>query len=280
MYGYDEMIYDITQLKLTNIEVFNIGISCGGKIIPCIHVGKNRGNQIVITGAIHGREHITGKLVMKLAEHYSEQNIDGGIYFLPITNPDGVDLAIKGINSVKSYWDREFLLVLNGQSQNFELWKANLCGVDLNVNFPARFGTGVQNVTKAGAENFIGCRPLCEPESKALADFIKKVKPACVLCYHCKGEVIFWKFHQEENLLRDRIIAECLSEHTGYALESGEGSAGGLKDWCIQELKIPAFTIEVGSDSFLHPFPYSELDKIFKQNLEVPRIVLDLINDM
>ena len=60
--------------------------------------------------------------------------------------------------------------------------------------------------------------------------------------------------HQsEENITRDRLIGEKLSEITGYPLIFTENSTGGYKDWCIEKLSISAFTIEVGSDKYKHP---------------------------
>lgn len=271
MYTYERLLSDIEGLE--GVEKLVLGITWGGRVIPCVHLGKKRGRQLIICAAIHAREHITSALSMRLLEECIRRKVElcgWGIYFIPMANPDGVELCIRGLESVKSAWDRENVLKINGGSRDFSLWKANLAGVDLNVNFDARFGTGVCNVFSPAPENYVGEAPFSEPESRALADFTRKVKPSGVISYHCKGEVIYWKFHQQATLLRDRILAEALAAVTGYELVDEMGSAGGYKDWCIQHLGIPSFTIEVGSDDFPHPFPYSELDRIFEQNREVP----------
>lgn len=52
---------------------------------------------------------------------------------------------------------------------------------------------------------------------------------------------------------------------------------GGYKDWCIEHFNIPSFTIEVGSDKFSHPFPYSEFEKILYQNDDIPRRLLNTV---
>jgi predicted deacylase len=278
MYTYERLLCDIEALE--GAEKQNLGITCGGRIIPCLHVGSKKGRQLIICAAIHAREHITALLSMRLLEEVlsrKDELCGWGIYFIPMANPDGVELCQRGIESVKGAWDRENVIRINGGSLDFSLWKANLSGVDLNVNFGARFGTGTSNVFYPAPENYVGEMPFSELETRSLADFTKRARPSAVICYHCKGEVIYWKFHQEGSLLRDRILAEVLSQATGYALVDEMGSAGGYKDWCIQELGIPAFTIEVGSDDFPHPFPYSEFDRIFEQNREVP---FALINNM
>ncbi|NLK16981.1 MAG: hypothetical protein GX304_00385 [Clostridiales bacterium] len=271
MYTYERLLSDIGELE--GVERLVLGITWGGRIIPCVHVGSKRGRQLIVCAAIHAREHITAQLAMRLlgeCRKRAGELFGWGIYFIPMANPDGVELCIRGTESVRSAWDRENVLKINGGCPDFSLWKANLVGIDLNVNFDARFGTGVSNVFSPAPENYVGEAPFSEPESRALVDFTKKVRPSAVISYHCKGEMIFWKFHQQANLLRDRILAEALAEVTGYELVDEMGSAGGYKDWCIQHLGIPAFTIEVGSDAFPHPFPYSELDRIFEQNRQVP----------
>lgn len=275
MYSYDMMLKDIESINYA--EITNIGISYGGKIIPCLHIGSKYGKQLIICSGIHAREHITSLLAIKLLDYYAkrEEDLCGcGIYFIPMANPDGVDLCIDGLDSIKSLWDKNNLLKINHGCCDFTLWKANLCGVDLNVNFDAKFGTGIANINFPNSENYIGEYPLSEPETQALAEFTLKINPAAVICYHCKGEVIYWKFYQTNNLLRDTILADILSESTGYALLDETGSAGGYKDWCIQKLNIPAFTIEVGNDTFPHPFPYSEIDNIFNRNKDVPALLL------
>jgi predicted deacylase len=277
MYTYETLLKDIDSFK--NVSVENIGISWGGRVIPCVHTGSFKGKQIIVCGAIHAREHITARLISIMIGRYSDKiDYRGGIYFIPMANPDGVDLCIRGLKSVKSVWDRRNLLKINNGRRDFSLWKANLNGVDLNVNFDARYGRGKFNVIYPSSENFIGDRPFSEPESRALRDFTLKVKPSSVLCYHCKGEIIYWKFYQKGNLLRDMIIARALANATGYSLIDDEAeSAGGYKDWCIEKLDIPAFTIEVGNDSFPHPFPYSETEQIVGRNMNVPALLLEYV---
>ncbi|MDR1093689.1 MAG: peptidase M14, partial [Clostridiales bacterium] len=87
---------------------------------------------------------------------------------------------------------------------------------------------------------------------------------------------IYWRFHQAEpDLSRDRRLAEALASATGYRLIDGDrSSAGGYKDWCVEVLKIPAFTIEIADDRHAHPVPYSALPEESERNRGVPDILL------
>ena len=65
---------------------------------------------------------------------------------------------------------------------------------------------------------------------------------------------------------RDKGLALALSRSTGYPLAYARGSAGGYKDWCIQKLSIPSFTIEAGAEKFSHPVGEEGLEDIVAKN--------------
>jgi len=286
MYSYNDLLAGLPLLEKAGADVCYIGSSVCGRKIPMVHTGSYSGKQILIQGAIHAREHITAKLVVMMAQNTPPRklgtplterginyqpkkfpsNLEGwhevtgclcGAYFIPMTNPDGVSLCQS--------------------SADFSLWKANIRGVDLNCNFPARWGTGAQNVFKPAPESYVGPCAASEPETRALMEITKKIRPALTISYHCKGREIYWQFHQTgKRLLRDKAIAERFAAETGYTLIDGErGSAGGYKDWCIEKMGIPAFTFEIVDDKYAHPVPYSVLDEEYRLNKNIPRLALE-----
>ena len=214
--------------------------------------------------AIHGREFITAKLAIT---HYQTGLFKGSCWLIPLMNPDGALLSQVGLSTVKRERLRKYLVERNGGERDFSLWKANARGVDLNVNFDADWGKGTKNTLTAGAENHIGKKPFSEPETLAFKKFTDKIHPDYTVSYHTKGEEIYWYFYQSmHTCLRDKKLALALSKSTGYTLAYAKGSVGGYKDWCIQTLKIPAFTIEAGSDEFVHPLGRVGLKNIVKHN--------------
>lgn len=247
----------------TTTEKEIIGQSVLGRDIYAVKVGCGRPTGIV-QYAIHGREYITAVL----AEVHAALGVDtGSCWLIPLANPDGALLSQCGLSSVSLKKKRTQLLALNGGSTDFSLWKANARGVDLNVNFDAAWGTGKYNVRKAGAENYIGKHPFSELETIALKEFTLKIKPDYTVSYHTKGGEIYWHFHQSTHTCpRDRTLAQVLSQATGYPLREANGSAGGYKDWCIQKLGIPAFTIEAGADTLTHPIGEEGLENILSKN--------------
>ena len=285
MYSYNDLLAELPLLERAGADVCFIGASVLGRKIPMFHVGGYTGNQVLIQGAIHAREHITAKLIVMQIYHALEGNLPrprqkecaGGIYFIPMTNPDGVSLCQFGLSSIRGGGCKRRLLEINGGSADFSLWKANANAVDLNCNFPARWGTGAQNVFAPAPESYVGPRAASEPETRALMGVTKKICPALTISYHCKGREIYWQFHQTgARLLRDKAIAGVFAETTAYALIDGDrGSAGGYKDWCIEKFRIPAYTFEIVDDKYQHPVPYSALADEFPLNKDIPRIALE-----
>ena len=231
------------------------GYSEDGRPIYFVAVKKTARPVILAQYAMHAREYVTAYLAALMAEDFAKRGVHGTVYFLPAVNPDGIEIA-ENVNP---------------------LYKANGRGVDLNVNFDARWGTGAKNVKTPGAENYIGERPFSESESRALRDFTFKTNPDMTLSYHSKGEVIYWEFFQQgERQERDLKIAKKVSQVTGYPLGDAGISAGGYKDWCVEKLHIPALTLEVGEDYLAHPISPRQAGKIFEKH----RNVLSAVTEM
>ena len=265
---FEKLSSDIENLsKLANVDTTIIGKSIENRPIYAFHLGNYGDNQIIITGAIHAREWITALLVTELVKYYDTMKIpNGGIYFLPLTNPDGVKIALE----------------------TQPLYKANAAQVDLNVNFDADWGKGLQNVRVPGPENYIGPYPASEPEVTALVNFTTSVKPKATISYHSKGEVIYYGFEPitskfdkcttQKQLKRTKLFAQKVGELTGYTPIKTKNSTGGYSDWVFMNFGIPTLTIEVGNDNYFHPITKDKLPEIFEQNKDVPKILLHLIN--
>ena len=242
-----------------------IGKSLFNRNIYAIKLGE--GNPVGIAQyAMHAREYVTAKLAER---QYFRGIYKGSVWLIPLINPDGCLLSQIGLSSVKEEYWQEFLFRLNGK-KDFSLWKANGRGVDLNVNFPAKWGKGKSNLFTAGGENYIGEHPFSEPETIALKRFTERVRPDYTISYHTKGEEIYWYFHQPIRFCsRDKELALCISHSTGYKLGYAPDSVGGYKDWCIQRFKIPSFTIEAGADTFPHPLGEEALKDVLRNNENV-----------
>ncbi len=234
------------------------GRSVEGRDLYAMYIGSSEGAQGISQYAIHAREWVTALLALRHIQRGVER---GGFWILPLANPDGALLSEIGAAAV-SPARRKFLISVNG-GEDFSLWKANANAVDLNVNFDARWGTGAENVRVPSPQGYIGRAPFSEPETRCLCAFTLRVCPNYTVSWHTKGEEIYWEFHTPRRArLRDLSLARALSASTGYPLASVKRSAGGYKDWCIERLKIPAFTVEAGADSHSHPLRRDALGEL------------------
>jgi len=274
---FDELQAEILSLSdLPGVDFFTMGYSTLGKPIYTAHIGSYDGNQVIVEGAIHGREYISALLLVKQVKYLKDKTFRGGMYFIPMVNPDGVKLVLDGTTELSCKILEDYLTMVNNKSNNFYRWKANINAVDLNVNFDADWGGGALNVFCPSSENFVGYYPNSERETREMIKFTEKIKPALTLSYHTKGDVIYYGFTglTEEQLIRDLKIAEAVSEENRYTIIKTENSTGGYSDWVSRHLGVPAFTIEVGNEKYDSPIPINQLQIIFEQNKNGPLIAL------
>lgn len=224
----------------------------------------------ILLGSIHARENITSDLLCKMIDENLFENITNfNISFIVMVNPDGVELSKNGLKSCPNF-ERKRLVEINNYNSDFSMWKANGRGVDLNNNFDADFKKFI-NSRSFSPGGFAGEFAESEIETKAILNYVKSIKPFFTISYHSKGEEIYYNYFQSDNLLkRDKIIAEKFEKSTGYLIKNVENfSCGGFKDYCVQTLKIPALTIEVGSDELSHPIGEEFLEEIYEKHKDI-----------
>ena len=131
-----------------------------------------------------------------------------------MVNPDGVNLVIDGPPEEMPY--HNLVIEINGGSLDFSDWKANIRGVDLNLQFPANWEYEKARSPEGPApRDYAGPYPLSEPEAIALAELTRKKKFLSVIAFHTQGRVIYWGY---ENLAPPRaaVIAQKFAELSGY----------------------------------------------------------------
>lgn len=261
IYTYEQLEKDLNMIKQKYPEVISIqkiGLSEFGRNIWGVKLGKGK-KSILLIGTHHGREWITTMLLMKMMEKYAngyQHNETYGpystrifddiaIWFVPMLNPDGVEIQQKGLSGVPNKL-QDKIFEMNGYNPDFTKWKANGVGVDLNRQYPAGWREQ-KGIPIPWYQLYKGKAPIQASEIKAITSFTMKISPMMALSYHSSGREIFWNFKNGSQIQRDQYFAEKVSLLTGYKLGTPDENAvgAGFTDWFITTFHKPGMTIEI-----------------------------------
>jgi len=284
VYDHSNMEKDLIALVEkypSKMELLTLGKSVEGRILYGAKLG-NGSKQLLVSAGFHGREWMTSYLIVNFIElylRYGEENkkLDGydvgklmketTLYFVPMVNPDGIDLVLNGVGDR----DRTRLVEMNEGSEDFSRWKANINGVDPNRQFNADWEE-TDSKENPSFENYKGSAPLNQPESKYLENFTLKINPDIVLAYHLSGSVIFWFYNQtKDQYKRDYKLAKKIGKITGYKLvdeTDSDNIAAGYKDWFVKDFQKPGYTIEIGDKKY-DRIIMTDIDQYILENREV-----------
>ena len=245
--------------------------------------------KVLYTAAHHANEWITTPVILKFVEEFAAAIESGGqiggvnarqladavtIYTVPMVDPDGVDLVTGAIQPGQPQYAQAAEIAANYPTIPFpDGWKANLMGVDLNLQYPAGWLRAreikfSQGFTTPAPRDFVGRAPLTQPEARALADYTEAVDPDLVLAYHSQGRVIYWLYDDIE-VPGARELGERMAAVSGYDLDETppESAYAGYKDWFIKFFRRPGYTVEVGEGT--NPLPLSQFDEIYRDNVGI-----------
>ena len=245
--------------------------------------------KVIYTAAHHANEWITALVLLKFAEELAAAIQSGGeifgvsaqrisdaatIYMVPMVDPDGVDLVVGAIAPGEIQYNLARNLADRYPAIPFpDGWKANLLGVDLNLQYPAGWLQAreikfTQGYTRPGPRDYVGRAPLDQLETRALAGYTEFIDPDLVLAYHSQGKEIYWQFLDYE-VPGAKALGEVFARLSGYTLADApyNSSFAGYKDWFIQRFRKPGYTIEVGEG--VNPLPLSQFEEIYRDNLGI-----------
>lgn len=257
-----------------------------GRSLPLLRVGT--GSRVVYYNASHhANEYITSSIVMVLLEHYLEAAAfnrplmehdisalmdDTTLLLAPMVNPDGVDLVL-GAATEGELADAQAIGERYPEIPFPNGWKANLRGVDLNLNYPAQWDEArrikyEQGFDTPAPRDYVGDAPLSEVESRAMFDTTEEIAPELTISWHTQGKEIYWKFL---SLAPEgaRELGMQMASASGYQLSEipYASSFAGYKDWFIQDFDRPGYTIEAGLGE--NPLSIAQLPELLRDNLPI-----------
>ena len=209
-----------------------------GRSVWAVEIGEGE-RHVLYSAAHHANEWITTPVLLKFLEQLAQAAQSGGTLFgvpaeallndttfhvVPMVNPDGVDLVTGALEQdTYPYRKAEEMAEVYPDIPFRDGWKANLLGVDLNLQDPAGWLQAreikfSQGYTHPGPRDYVGRAPLNQKESLALARYTEEVDPALVLAYHSQGKVIYWQFEDYE-IPGARELGEEFARVSGYTLD-------------------------------------------------------------
>lgn len=229
------------------LNSFCEGESTLGRKIPVVTLGNGR-RKVLFVGTVHGREYLTTGYLLRCLEEFAKSlrmnTLYGGfslrrlfqdftLFFVPMANPDGADIALS--------------LCKKPQSINIpqRLFKNNARNVNLNANFPFLFHKVPKN--RQG-----GPSPASEAETKFLIDLCEKENFELMLSFHTRGGVVFYRDSKNRRINCDEEIANKLHTHCNLEImnesHDEESFSGGFENWFRHRFKKPAFCVELVKD--------------------------------
>ena len=256
--------------------------------VQALRIGRGH-RRVLYSAAHHANEWITAQVLLKFLEELAAADEAQGalfgvptktilnaatIFAVPMVNPDGVDLVTGAIEAGVPEYEKARQFAENYPAIPLpEGWKANLLGVDLNLQYPAGWLKArdikfSQGYTRPGPRDFVGRAPLNQREAIALARYTLRVDPALVIALHTQGKAIYWKF-QEDFVAGAQELGAEFARLSGYALEDTpyNSSFAGYKDWFIKVWRRPGYTVECGSGQ--NPLPLSQFEEIYRAVLGI-----------
>lgn len=208
--------------------VTTIGYSSQGRAINAYRFGSGS-RTVLYTGAIHGNEYST-KLLMERWINELEANVkdipsNKSIIVIPQINPDGVSSGSR-VNARNVDLNRNFAT---------SDWKKDITTVN-NTPFP---GGG-------------GKTAMSEPETKALAAYVQRIRPVLILSYHSIGGLV-----AANQAGSSSGLASLYSRLSGYRNATGQSDeafeysiSGTADDWYAQKMGTASILVELGSHSY------------------------------
>ena len=234
---YDKIMDRMYALEnaYENVSCVSVGETVAHKPLVALFAG-NRDHMIAATGAIHAAEsgpEILLSCVEYLLKHHSALLEKVGIAILPSVNADMREEVVCGLP---------------------KYYRVNKNGVDLNRNFSANWeevGTGYGLSTDdPKCETYRGPYPFSEPETKAVAEFIRITNPKVILSYHAlaciTGDGMLCAKSMADDKDRVQAIKKLAMSYSGGFRSAAQDptsdpnipyphcSAGSLGEWSYQ----------------------------------------------
>lgn len=296
LYTYEMMEEDLRELCRLypqRIRMGSAGKSADGREIWYADVGPEHApRQFFLSAGIHGREYMTPLLAMEMIEaELTEPTAEDCLFrVVPMANPDGIVIAQKGPDGIRSEELRgvirkaaetdmneyaSYRETYGTEAEYFRHWKANARGVDLNRNFPIEYWTAMTTgIPHPSSQKYKGPSAGSESETQALMALLEAMdEPEAVISLHSQGEILYWDCGQTGTVReKNRVLVNQIADMTGYRrIDQFTNPDATLDDWAALVCGIPSVNVEVGKGNVL--LPREQWETIWNQTKNLWRLL-------
>jgi carboxypeptidase T len=218
-----------------------IGLSIQGRSIWAMMISDNAALDedeltVLFNSQHHPREVMTAEVVMDIIDHLTDSyGVDPEItamvdsyqiWCVPVVNPDGLEIVFNQDH----YWRKN----LHDNDENDKInWKD---GIDLNRNYEWGFGGHCQGSSSTtSAATYRGISEATEPETRAMMELGRRLRPVIYNEYHSYGEDVFYAMGCDPNSFSpmlstindaDQSISRVIAEEYASRLVQADGGPG------------------------------------------------------
>ena len=240
-----------TVAQVVNLnEWLNLPLSAEGRPLMALRVGTDpslKTNKIktLYIGEHHARELMTHQAVLDIADNllkelasgtpiYTDWIKDTDVWFVPVVNPDGLAHVFTG----DRWWRKNRANNADGSR-----------GVDLNRNYPFKWGTCGATSTQGASDTFRGASAGSEPESKTMDRLNSELHFQFAISFHSSGDEVLYPYlcGQMAEAPIYYSIMESLRTELGYGKRLASSSGEDFENHYARYGTI-AFLLEVGDE--------------------------------
>ena len=261
--GIQRRVRSLAERHPASCQVRAIGRSVEGRLIEAWRLsGPSRDARpvVVLLAGVHARELAPVEVALALGEHLAEAygrdaNVTRlldirEVWVVPLANPDGRLRVEAG----DPYWRKNARPLPDGQT-----------GVDLNRNHDVHWHLGNARTTD---EDYRGPEVASEPETRAVRDMVRHLRPRLVVDVHAFAGMVLWppgvdrSFTPEESLFSRlaRPVANRLAYRSGTLARVLYRVTGDVGSWALAERGALGLTVELDDKGFQPPFAQAMKD--------------------
>ena len=274
--------------RYPQLRAESIGRSALSRPIWALTAGDGL-RRVLYSAAHHANEWITTPLLMKYLETLLRAAAAGETVFgypaedilfraaltlVPLVDPDGVDLVTGALPEGEAKERTAAIAAAFPAIPYPDGWKANIAGIDLNLQYPpggdtARAIKFAQGYDRPAPRDFCRRSAAHSAGGRCACRLYRSARPRARAGVPHAGQchlLEVLKFFEPEG---SRALAERFAAVSGYACEDTPYASGfaGYKDWFIQNFDRPGYTIECGLGE--NPLPLSQFESIWNANLGI-----------